>query len=92
MRSARSSRFFRPERTYCAECDRVTRTSTDGICPECWTRKEPGVDLAPLYHGERGSFWHDFWENVDDFVLSFHGLQLLVALLVVLVVFVLTGR
>lgn len=70
MRSARSSRFFRPERTYCRECDRVTRTSTDGICPECWTRKEPGVNLAPLYRPERGSFW----EDVDDFVFSMAGL------------------
>jgi hypothetical protein len=64
MRSARSSRSLRPERTPCPHCGRDTRTASDGICVECWGPKRPGSQAFPRRgRRERGYFW----EELDDF-------------------------
>jgi hypothetical protein len=64
MRSARSSRSLRPERTPCAHCGRDTQTSSDGACVECWHLKGRRLGIFPMYRPHRESSF--FWSSVDD--------------------------
>ena len=71
MRSARSSRSLRPERTPCAHCGRDTQTSSDGACVECWHLKERRRGIFPMYHPRSES--SSFWASVDDFLDAVFG-------------------
>jgi hypothetical protein len=65
--SKAAGRLREAPESFCAQCRRVTKTTTDRVCAECWTSKG-GRRMRWKRDRPRGS---SFLDDVVDFLLPF---------------------